>query len=292
LIAGGGGMLGHKLWQRLRERFDTYVTLRGSARNSPVRDLFDRDRTIEGVDADDFDRLITAVGIAKPDVIINAIGIVKQLPTAKDAIPSIAINSLFPHRLANLCAAAGARLIHISTDCVFSGEKGHYTESDRPDADDLYGRSKLLGEVATPPSLTLRTSIIGREIGRPNGLVEWFLSQRGKKASGYRHAIFSGLTTIALTDLIRDVIERHATLSGLYQVSTEPINKYDLLLLLRDAYGIDVEITAVDEPRIDRSLDSSRFRSETQWTPQPWPELVRAMAADPTPYDQWRAQSS
>lgn len=288
LIMGGVGMLGHKLWQVCQQHFDTWVTVRLSYRYYARYGLFDPDRMLGGVNVFDFDSVMRALTTVQPDVVINAIGIIKQLPTAKDPIISLAVNSLFPHRLAVLCQAADARLIHISTDCVFSGRKGMYTEDDVPDAEDLYGRSKLLGEVSGLRCLTLRTSIIGRELGTANGLVEWFLSNRGGCVQGYTNAIYTGFPTLILAQVIADVIERHPELSGLYHVSSEPISKYELLCLLREAYQLSIDIEPYPDVCIDRSLDSSRFRKATGFAPLPWPEMVQAMATDPTPYEDWR----
>lgn len=282
-------MLGHKLWQVFRDRFDTWATVRGSYREYARYNLFDCQRLVEGVNAFDFDTVVKAVALVQPDVVINGIGIVKQSPLAKDPIITITVNSLFPHKLANLCQAARARLIHISTDCVFSGHKGMYTEDDVADAEDLYGRSKLLGEVEGPGCLTLRTSIIGRELETTNGLVEWFLANKGGSIRGYNRAIYSGFTTLAMADIIANIIQYHPALSGIYHISSEPINKYDLLCLLRDAYGIRIEIKPYPEVRIDRSLDSRRFRAVTKLAPPSWPEMVQAMAKDPTPYHEWRS---
>jgi dTDP-4-dehydrorhamnose reductase len=287
LILGGAGMLGHKVWQRLSPRFDARVTLRATAAEYP-HGLFDPQRVIEHIDVTDLDRLDTLIADEHPDVVVNCVGIIKQLPQAHDAVPSITINSLLPHRLAAACAKAGARLFHISTDCVFSGNRGMYRETDPSDAEDLYGRSKFLGEVSGPGALTLRTSIIGRELRGTSGLVEWFLKNRGGQVDGYEKAIFSGLTTLQLADVIGDLIEQHPALMGLYQVSTEPIDKLALLNLLNEAYGANVIIRPSSAVRIDRSLDGSRFREATGWSPEPWPALVAAMAADPTPYDEWR----
>lgn len=287
LILGGGGMLGHKVWQLSRSRFRTMATVRANAA-AVERYGFSRDEAIQGVDATDFDSIVRAVAKAEPDVVVNCIGIVKQLAAAKDPIPSITINSLFPHRVHALCRAAGARLIHISTDCVFSGRQGSYVETDQSDAEDLYGRSKFLGEAGGEGALTLRTSIIGRELSGATGLVEWFLANRGGRLNGYTRAIFSGLTTSLLATVILDVAANQPALSGLFHVSVDPINKYDLLRLLDQAYGTRTEIRPDDSVVIDRSLDSSRFRAATSFAPPSWPELVAAMAADPTPYDQWR----
>jgi dTDP-4-dehydrorhamnose reductase len=291
LILGASGMLGHKLWQVFRSRFETWGTVRSSYQEYARYDLFDPHRLLGGIDAFDFHTVVRAFETAKPDVVINTIGIIKQLPAAKDPIASIEVNSLFPHRLARLCEASGARLVHISTDCVFSGRKGMYSEEDMPDAEDLYGRSKLLGEIGGPECLTLRTSLIGRELESTSGLVEWFLSNRGRRVQGYTSAIFSGFSTLALASIIADVIERHPDLSDIYHVSSEPISKYQLLCLLREAFQIPIEIEPVPHHNIDRSLNSHRFRSATGHIPPPWAGMVQAMAKDPTPYEAWRRGS-
>jgi dTDP-4-dehydrorhamnose reductase len=285
LILGGAGMLGHKLYQCYRQRYEVYATLR----NIPTRyPIFDADRVIEHVDAFYFDSLVQAIAQAKPDVVINCIGVIKQLATAKDPIISLTINSLLPHRLAGVCQAAGIRLLHISTDCVFNGKDGMYTEDTPSNAEDLYGRSKFLGEISGPNCLTLRTSIIGRELNTRSGLIEWFLSNRGGQVRGFRQAIYTGFTTLALADIIADLIDNHPDLNGMYQVSSDPINKYDLLLEARDAFGVNIQIEPDDHLRIDRSLDSTRFRQATGFQPPSWPDMLGAMASDPTPYDSWR----
>jgi dTDP-4-dehydrorhamnose reductase len=275
LILGGAGMLGHQLWKVISSRFDTFATLRN---HSSSLGLFDRSRVIAGVAAEDFDSVIQAFAKVRPDVVINCIGIVKQQGASKDPVACLGINSLFPHRLARLCQASQARLIHVSTDCVFSGKKGNYTESDFPDADDLYGRSKLLGEVQGPGCITLRTSIIGRELQTQQGLVEWFLSNAGKTVSGYTNAIFSGLTTTALAELIAHLIMHFPDLDGLWHVAAQPINKFDLLTLVRDTFGANIKIVADDRFHCDRSLCDLRFRQATGWVPLAWPDMIRAMA--------------
>lgn len=280
-------MLGHKLWQTARTRMPTVGAVRGNVES--IRQLgFPLSETVTGVQAGDFDSLVRAFERAKPAFVVNCIGIVKQLAEAKDPVASIGINSLFPHRLHQLCRAVGARMIHISTDCVFSGSRGGYREEETPDADDLYGRSKALGEVTGDGALTLRTSIIGREFRGTTGLVEWFLSNRGGAVDGFDQAIFSGLTTQALAELIVSLIESHPDLSGLNHVSAAPIDKFTLLELLNDGYDAGVTIRKSSAVKIDRSLDSSQFREATRWSPKPWPEMIREMAADPTPYDEWR----
>jgi dTDP-4-dehydrorhamnose reductase len=247
-------------------------------------EIWDPERTIAGVDAIDFDSVARAIADVKPDVVINCIGIIKQLKVAKDPIVSLSINSLYPHRLAILCRAAGARMIHISTDCVFSGRKGLYTEDDVSDAEDLYGRTKFLGEVAGPGCLTLRTSIIGRELHSASGLIDWFLSNRGGKIRGFRKAIYTGFTTQALATIVADVIHRHPELSGVWQVSSEPISKFDLLTLVNEVYHAGIEIEPDDTFKCDRSLNSARFRAAVNFRPPSWPEMISEMHCDPLPY--------
>jgi dTDP-4-dehydrorhamnose reductase len=288
LILGGGGMLGHKLWQTALPRFETKATVRSGARFFVERG-YPAESVLPHVDVSDPNALIRAVAVARPEAVVNCIGVVKQLAAAKDPRVSVSLNALLPHQLADLCQAAGARLIHISTDCVFSGRRGMYRESDPSDAEDLYGRSKFLGEVDRPGCLTIRTSIIGRELSTHNGLVEWFLSNRGTKVPGYVKAIFSGLTTNVLSTLILDLIQNDPSLSGLYQVAAEPINKYELLQLLNDAYDAGAAIERDGSVAIDRSLDATRFHAATSFTAPSWPDMIAAMAADPTPYDQWRS---
>lgn len=277
LVLGATGMLGNAVL-RLFAKSAGYEVV-GSARSSSALQLLASelsDRLICGVDVENMDSLISLFAQARPDVVINCIGLVKQLAEANDPLAALPINALLPHRLARLCDVAGARLVHMSTDCVFSGAKGMYTEADVSDAKDLYGRSKYLGEVDYPHAITLRTSIIGHELDGAHSLVGWFLAQQDS-ARGFRRAIFSGLPTVELARVIRDHVLPHPELHGLYHVSAEPINKFDLLTLIADAYGKKINIIADDKLVIDRSLDSTVFRAATGYQPHPWPELVRRM---------------
>lgn len=283
LIFGGTGMLGHKLCQILGDRFDVHATFRWAPPDVP--DVYQRVRPVLRVAVEDEARVRAVLEEIRPDVVINAVGIVKQLMAASDPIACITVNALFPHQLARVSAAAGAKMIHISTDCVFSGARGSYRETDDPDPVDLYGRSKLLGEV-NAPALTLRTSIIGREIGTRVGLVEWFLSQAGGTVRGFAHAIYTGLTTQALAEVIGDLIDRGVPLDGLWHVSTEPISKYDLLRMLDAAFGTRTRIEPDEAFHCDRSLDSSRFWSATGLAQPSWTDMIRGLREDRTPYDE------
>jgi dTDP-4-dehydrorhamnose reductase len=286
LIFGGGGMLGHRVYEACRERFETWVTLHDDVHAYPAG-LFDRGRTLARLDVRVHDGLVAALAQVRPDSIVNCVGIIKQRHDAEDPILALTVNALFPHRLAAAAEAWGARVIHISTDCVFSGRTGGYREDDAPDAGDLYGRTKLLGEIG-PPHLTLRTSLIGREVRGSTGLVEWFLAQRGRRAAGYRGAIFSGLTTDRAAALVANLIEHHRSLCGTYHVAAAPITKFDLLEQLNAALGAGVTIEPADDPAIDRSLDGSRFAAATGYAAPSWPDMVAGLAADADRYNDWR----
>lgn len=279
LILGGDGMLGHRLLASWRDRHEVRVTLRQDLAAYRESGLFGPENAYTGVDARAMDRLAEVFAEARPEAVINAVGIVKQRADANAAIPSIEINALLPHRLAVLCRATGARLVHVSTDCVFSGRKGGYTEDDTPDAEDLYGRTKLLGEVAEANAITLRTSMIGTQIVRKTGLVEWFLAQRGR-IRGYRQAIFSGFTTIELARIIEFVLTRLPAVSGVYHVSSDAISKHDLLALLNERLGLGVDISPDDDFVCDRSLDSTRFRRLSGYRPPDWPAMVDELAQE------------
>ena len=288
LVIGGGGMLGHKVWQSLAARFETRAAIR--AWRPAFERISPRARTeaVEGVDARRFDTVERALAEFRPRFVVNAVGVVKQSPAAKDPIASIEVNALFPHRLAEACEAIGAKLVHVSTDCVFSGRKGRYAKWDEPDPVDLYGRTKLLGEPGGG-ALTLRTSIVGRELDTAHGLVEWFLSNRGGRVRGFSRAVFSGLSTGTFAELIADLLERQPSLSGLYHVAAEPIDKHALLALLNEAYGAGVEIAPDEEMVIDRSLDGRAFAAATGFRAPSWPTMVEAMAAEDASYAGARA---
>ncbi len=277
LVLGGDGMLGHQLFKSLRSRHEVRVTLRRGLAVYAAFGLFDSQNTYPEIDIRSMDRLIEVFAHWRPEAVVNAVGIVKQRPTAKELMPSIEINALFPHKLSELCRASALRMIHISTDCVFSGKKGHYREDDRSDAEDLYGKTKFLGEVSDSHCVTIRTSIIGKELSRKQGLLEWFLSQN-KTVYGFKNAIFSGFTTLELSRIIEKVLVDHGEKGGLYHVSSDPISKYDLLMLIKKKMDLKVEITPSDEPRCDRSLESSRFRREFGYKPPPWDDMIEELS--------------
>ena len=279
LIFGGDGMLGHRLLRHLAARHETRVTLRRALADYARHGLFDRDNAFDRTDVRDAARVAAVVSGFRPDAVVNAAGIVKQRPEAHEVAISEEVNARFPHRLARVARDHGARLLHLSTDCVFSGEKGNYAESDRPDPVDVYGKTKLEGEVSAPGAITLRTSMIGTELDRKSGLVEWFLAQRGRTVPGYRKAVFSGFITSELARVIEMLIVRHPAAHGLYHASSAPICKLDLLQGLERRLRLGVTLVPDDAVVCDRSLDSSRFRAAFGYVPPSWDAMLDELAA-------------
>jgi len=280
LVLGVSGMLGNAVFRYISANSQHRVV--GTLRASSGRRFFTPDQAehlLCGVDVLDADALMAAFAKAKPEVVINCVGLIKQLADAKDPLTALPINAMLPHRLAMLCRVAGARLIHISTDCVFSGAKGMYREQDESDCTDLYGKSKYIGELHDlDDAVTLRTSIIGHELQSNASLVDWFLSQQGS-VKGFTKAVFSGLPTAELARVMLDYVIPNPALKGLYHVSAEPIDKYELLRQVAKVYGKDINIVPDDKLVIDRSLDSSRFRADAGYQPPSWPALIQFMHA-------------
>jgi dTDP-4-dehydrorhamnose reductase len=279
LVLGASGMIGSAVIRVMSERSDYEVS--GTVRSESMKRFFSApiaDKMVAGVDVENHNSLVEVLNQLRPDVVVNCVGLTKHKLEADDLLMATQINTLMPHRLANLCKLIGARLIHISTDCVFSGEKGGYIESDFADAKDVYGKSKALGEIDYPNTITLRTSTIGHELNSTYGLLDWFLSQ-GKQCKGYNRAIFSGLPTVVFAQIIRDVVIPHKNISGLYHVASQPINKSDLLGLIAKVYGKSIQILPDERLVIDRSLNSNKFLVATDYVAPEWPELIRMMHA-------------
>ena len=279
LVIGASGMIGSTVLRVLSEKNDSDVF--GSIRDGNFRRFFSESiaaRLVAGVDVEQTDHLVKLLDQIRPDVVVNCAGLTKHKPEADDPLVSIPINTLMPHRLAGLCKLIGARLIHISTDCVFSGAKGSYVEDDFADARDVYGKSKALGELHYPHTVTLRTSTIGHELQSQYGLLDGFLAQEGR-CKGYSRAIFSGLPTVVFAQIIRDLVIPNLALSGLYHIAAKPINKLELLGLIADVYGKQIDIIPDDNLILDRSLDAQRFQLATGYIAPEWPELINTMHA-------------
>jgi len=281
LILGAEGMLGHVLFRWLANKpgFDMYASV---FNERPVINYFSLElapRIQYGIDAENVDRLLNLICSIKPDFIVNCIALVKQSLISRNPLSAINVNAQLPHRLGLICQRSKTRFIHIGSDIIFDGKKGMYKENDNVNISDFYGMTKFLGEVCYPYCITLRTSIIGHELTEKTGLVEWFLSQN-VKTRGYTKVIYSGFPTIEFAKILSDYILPNENLLGIYHVSSEPISKYDLLKLIADRYGKQIEIEPSDELVLDRSLDSSVFRSLTGYQPPSWAELVDKMHLD------------
>lgn len=281
LVLGVTGMLGSAVFRVFGE--DSQHEVWGTLRSHSGFKYFPaaaHEYLIPGVDALDQDSLIAVLAQVRPDVVINCVGLIKQLADADDPLTALPINAMLPHRLARLCTLSGARLIHVSTDCVFSGRKGGYLETDVSDAEDLYGKSKFIGELVDQANaITLRTSIIGHELNSSYALVDWFLSQQGS-VRGFSRAIFSGLPTVELARVMKDFVLPHPELNGLYHVAAEPVSKLELLRLVATQYGKVLNVEPDDTLVIDRSLNGARFASATGYVAPTWHELVRRMNAE------------
>lgn len=290
LVIGATGMLGYSLFSNLSEHSNLSVF--GTVRNIAGKEhcfKYTQQQLISGVDAYDINSLKKAVAKVGPDVVINCVGLIKQHGISKQHIDAIKINALLPHELANICDQVNSKLIHFSTDCVFTGDVGLYSESSLPDARDLYGKSKCLGEVSYGKHLTLRTSIIGHELTSAVSLVDWFLSQ-GKSTKGFSKAVFSGLPTCYIVKLLVEYILPNPEVAGLLHLSAEPIDKYSLLKLIAGQYQKQITIAESQELVIDRSLNSDKFRQLTQFSPPVWSDLVEYMHTDYLKrYKAWRS---
>jgi dTDP-4-dehydrorhamnose reductase len=278
LILGGTGMLGHRLWLELSKHHEVAATIRGS---SPFANL----PSFEITQIQDYGRLEQIISNYRPEIVINCIGLIKQANEHHNAIMNIELNALLPNKVAQICEKYHSRLILFSTDCVFSGDKGLYKDNDFADADDVYGRTKKLGEVdGQEHVLTLRTSIIGRELRGKASLVEWFLSQKNQQVKGFTKAIFSGFPTKTVGEILNKYVLENKSLHGIYNLSAEPISKFDLITLIKEEIGLPVEIIPYNDFKIDRSLNSSRFREATKFSPQGWKELVKEIFVNDIKY--------
>lgn len=277
LVLGATGMLGNAMMRVLSEAADFKVL--GTARSDEAKRFFAPEIAaglVTGVDVNDTEALTAVLRTNKPDVVINCIGLIKQLAHADDPVEAITINALLPHRLKALCERDGIRLVHFSTDCVFNGAKGNYAETAPSDAVDMYGKSKYLGEVGGDNAITLRTSIIGHELQGAYSLIGWFLKQQGQ-CKGYRKAIFSGLPTTTMAAIVRDHVIPNPKLHGLYHVAAQPIAKFDLLHLVADIYGKEIDIIPDDSLVIDRSLNADRFAQAAHFKAPSWRTLIETM---------------
>ena len=285
-VLGAGGLLGHMLIRTLGETNDVFGTTREHSNDrSPVARFLSHKKWISGVDAYKIDTVEAVFSQNQFDLVINCVGLIKQRDSQVSDIEMMRINAEFPHLLAEIANRHGTPVLHISTDCVFSGARGNYLESDAPDPIDSYGRSKLLGELNDAKNLTLRTSHIGRELSVKKSFIEWLLSQRGEKINGYSRAIYSGLTTLELSRLISKLIVTHKDLSGRYHVSSQPISKLEIINKLNELLDLCVTVIPDSSVVIDRSLNSLSFQQTTGITTPSWDTMLADFCKDQKNYE-------
>ena len=279
LILGANGLLGNTLTKYFFEKnnYETYGFLRDSSKLK----FFKRkhiSRLIIIQDVLNIYDLRRKIKKLMPDVIINCIGQTNKIrgENLNNIEKYINLNSLFPFRLKEICGEIKSRLIHFSSDCVFSGEKGFYSEKDNPDPTDIYGKSKLLGELDYENIITIRKSVIGHELDSKKGLLEWFLNYEGI-VEGYKEAIFSGLTVLELARIIDMYILPNKDIKGIIHLSGDPISKYNLLKIIANQYNKIIKIEPNEDIKIDRSLNSDNFKNLTGYKSEPWSLLVKSM---------------
>ena len=281
LVLGASGMLGHMLIRVLSLRHQVVGTTSSIYdRESHLARILSQDNWVDQVDVRNLPTVEEAIRATNPDVVINCVGVIKQKMESRNIMDAILINSLIPHQLANICNQTHSRLIHFSTDCVFDGSPGIKKVNDLPNATDLYGTTKRLGEVDYAPALTLRTGFVGRQLSGFEGLFEWVRSQRGKTINGYQNAIYSGFTAMALARIIQQIIEEHVELSGLHQVAGNHINKFDLITKLNEYLDLDLTIIKNTDFMCDRSMDGTEFTKLTNIPIPSWDDMLAEFATD------------
>lgn len=276
LVLGKTGMLGRELFQQLQnhsnEDIEVFGTIRNVDKDSEM--LRKNSRVINNFNVLSDAGLLNLLDDIKPNVILNCIGIVKQFGSEYPAKDYYYINSIVPRIIDHWCRLNSSIQITFSTDCVFSGNTGHYDLTDSPDATDVYGLSKALGEVLDSSTITVRTSIVGLEANSQRGLLEWFLDQPNKtNVTGYRKVWYSGLSTTYLAEtIINESFWKYR--NGLVQIGGPRINKYDLLKIFKEIFCKDISVIPADEPILDRSFHSKKFYREIGQEQPAWKYLI------------------
>jgi len=278
LILGANGMLGHTLFSKLslNRDLDVYGTIRN---NQSIKWFHNKDKIYTNVYAGDINIFSFILKNLEPEYVINCIGVHRQSDAIKNPIISIKINSLVPHLFAEECEKLGCKFIHFSTDYVFNGKKGMYVEKDIPNPEEIYGKSKLLGEISNKKnSLTIRSSIIGHELGTSLSLVEWFLNQKNK-VNGHKNFYTTSITTIEMANIIENYVF-YNNLNGIMHISSEPINKFDILTKISNIYNKPIEIIPDENFICNSTLDSSLFKKLTGYSAPSWDIMLNNMYKD------------
>ena len=283
VILGASGMIGHQLWRRLNAKYPDCVwgTVRKAKEHYEQFKFFNMKRLIGNIEASDFEKVKEVLNTVKPDIVLNCIGLTLRKKEMENVFLCLEVNGMLPHRIDSWAKENNSKLIHFSTDCVFDGKIGSYSEFSAPSARDLYGQTKYLGEVKHSEScLTIRVPVIGREIEGKTELIEWFLSQKNSKAKGFASVYYSGITTIRLAYEIITIIEKYPKLSGIIQISTNKISKYNLLLLLDKYFDTNVELEVDNTIKSDKSLNADKYKQLTDFKAPSWEAMIKELAED------------
>ena len=286
LILGASGLIGHKLLQKLSNDFEVVASLHKMKAHYNNLSLFKGKNIIEGIDARNFTLIKDLLNDFQPDIILNCIGITKRKENISDLMFSIELNSLLPHKLAAWARENNKKVIHFSTDCVFDGKHGNYNEESLTTAIDNYGKTKSLGEIIDNHNLTIRSSFIGQELFGKTELLDWFLLNEGKKIKGYTKTLYSGVSTIFMSKIVKKIILSYPKLSGLFQLAPNfPISKYDLLCIARDVYNIDIEIIPDHNIIHKPTLNGSKLRKMIDINVPNWSDMMKELADEKNFYN-------
>ena len=273
LILGSTGMMGSTISRLIKndKRFKILCTYKDYHKIKLIKLQKNQKKKLNVFDFNELKRIIFRF---KPDFIINCVGLIKQLSNKKNINKIKFLNTNLPKKLSIIAKNKNFKIIHLSTDCVFSGKKGNYKESDKCDAIDLYGISKFKGEVDSKFVLNIRTSIIGHELTSSNSLLNWFLNQ--KEINGFKKAFFSGLTTLELSKIIiNEIIEKNKIINGLFHISGPRISKLNLLKIVKRIYKKKTIINIDNSFKIDRSLNSNKFTKLINIKKKSWPNMIK-----------------
>lgn len=283
LVVGANGLLGHSVVRELSPALDVWALTRQPATSSHLLARWLRiDRWIGGIDVRQDEELSQVLTRCRPQIVINCAGVIKQRLSSPREMWRL--NAEVPHRLAHLTHQVGARLIHVSTDCVFDGARGSNRECDHPNATDLYGMSKAAGEPKGEHVLTIRSSHVGFEVTPGPSLLSWVMSRRGNAVDGYVNAKYSGVSTPTFARALRMLVEMSHPLSGVFHLASGPITKSSLLEMLNSTMRLNLSIIPVAEPKIDRTLDARAFEARTGFRVPTWDDMVSEIAETRSDY--------
>ena len=274
IVLGASGLIGSYMFRELSKTFETFGTIRKSKIKYKDIALFKSNKIIDNIDILNLDNLNKLLESLKPNIIVNCIGVTKR-KISDNLLDVIKINSIFPHELVKWGLINSARIIHFSTDCVFNGLTGNYNEKSNTNAFDIYGKTKALGEIQYDNCLTIRSSFIGRELFDKTELLEWVISNNGKKIKGFKKTMYSGVSALFLSKFIKNIINDHIKLNGLFQLSTDiPISKYDLICLIRDCFDLNIEIIPENNKYHCPTLDNSKLKNKMNFEIPSWKEML------------------